>query len=76
MRYLLTQARARLGRCFAEQGRYADAETLLSESYRVLTDKLGASDRHTLEARTYLAGLYRSLGKTETEIQERLLERR
>ena len=49
---------------------------VLVDSYRVLAEKLGESDRHTAEVRSYLGELYRSLGKPESEIQERLLERR
>ena len=68
--------RARLGRCLVEQGRYAEAEPLLLQSYGVLRSQLGESDRYAAKTRSYLVDLYRFWGKPVSEIENKLQERR
>ncbi len=54
-----------LGRCLTEQGRYLEAETTLLDSYRMLHDERGVSDKYTRQALSYLVELYEAWSKPE-----------
>jgi hypothetical protein len=51
-------AKGALGECLTTQKRYAEAESLLDESYVSLNDRLGPHDPRTSEAARRLASFY------------------
>ena len=61
----IADARSVLGHCLIAQGRYAEAEDLVAESYPVIRDQRGASSRYAEEARERAVALYRGWGREE-----------
>lgn len=62
-----------LGECLIAQGRYNEAEPLLTESYTALNSSLGQSNSGTLEAKRRLVSLYEAWNKPEQAAQYRAL---
>jgi tetratricopeptide (TPR) repeat protein len=57
-------ARAFLGRAWALQGRFADAEPALLETYPVLM-RAKVDEHHTADVRLWIEELYRSTGRPQ-----------
>jgi hypothetical protein len=57
------EARSLLGACLAAQGRFAEAEPLLVESYPVIERKRGPRYRRTREALERVVRLYEAWGR-------------
>jgi serine/threonine-protein kinase len=66
-------ARGALGECLTTQKRYAEAESLLNESYASLNKRLGQRDPRTTEAARRMANLYEAWGKPGQAAQYRAL---
>jgi serine/threonine protein kinase len=62
-----------LGECLTTQKRFAEAETLLIESYTTLKFRLGTRDPRTIEAQRRLVNLYQTWNKPEQAAQYRIL---
>jgi serine/threonine protein kinase/predicted negative regulator of RcsB-dependent stress response len=62
-----------LGECLTVQGRYNEAEPLLTESYTALNSRLGQSNSLTMEAKRRLLILYEAWHKPEQAAQYRAL---
>ena len=58
------QARVNLGECLADQGRYAEAETVMLEGYEKLTRTLPAGHSRFKTAAEGIAKMYRGWGNT------------
>jgi hypothetical protein len=57
-----------LGQCLTTQKRYAEAEPLLLESYRILKSAAGDRDPYTVETRQGLKTLYEAWHKPEKAV--------
>lgn len=62
-----------LGECLITQGRYNEAEPLLTESYTALNSRLGQSNSLTMEAKRRLLILYEAWHKPEQATQYRAM---
>ena len=64
-----------LGACLLSQGqtKYAEAETLLVNSYGILQAALGSQDRRTREAVMRIIQLYHAWGKPDASAKYRAL---
>ncbi|MFL6254688.1 MAG: protein kinase domain-containing protein [Pyrinomonadaceae bacterium] len=71
--FWVAAAKGALGECLTTQQRYAEAESLLQESYTSLEGCLGQRDPRTTEAARRLTSLYEAWGKPTQAAQYRAL---
>lgn len=64
-------ARGALGECLADQERTTEAEPLLVNSYKILSQRFGSGDPRTYAARLRLIGFYEKTGNTEAAMRLR-----
>ncbi len=62
---LVAAARNVLGACWTARGRYGEAEPVLLESYRILSDDAGESAIYTRVASRHIVALYEAWGRLE-----------
>jgi len=65
---LIGAVQGALGECLTTQKRYAEAEPLLLESYRIFKSTAGQQDPHTMEAQQRLKTLYEAWRKPEKAV--------
>jgi tetratricopeptide (TPR) repeat protein len=68
----IAAARGALGECLVIETRYAEAEPLLVESYKVFQTRVGSADPRTQSARVRLHKLYEAWGKPDEAQRYRL----